>query len=612
LSYQVIARKWRPKSFSELVGQEHVSQTLLNALRNDRLHHALLFTGPRGTGKTSSARILAKSLRCPNAVDFVPCHICDICQEIAQSRSIDVIEIDGASNNGVDAIRELRDTVGYMPSSGSKKVYIIDEVHMLSTSAFNALLKTLEEPPSHVLFIMATTEAQKIPQTILSRCQRYDFRRISTREITERLGLICESDQIQFEDEALWTLARQGDGSMRDAQSLLDQAIAFTQGALTNANVAKVLGLTERILLLETLQAVVIRSSFDILKIIERFSISGIEPYLFIKDFIEALRNLLLAKISEERVIGLLEMPDSEYDFLRELASKVSEEEIHLLFDMALKGGADVHRAADSRVVLEVVLLRMASAPKVTSLQDLVYQLSRGDGGGGIGSSLSGSGAHSRSASGVGSISTALITGMMPIPTARAGASQQGAGSPGHERLAESKQMRVVPAPLEKMRAVIEKRELAPIASKEPLPRTSPAQSTADEWMSFVDTVRHDDALFAAKVENLLFIKKVEEQKMIYLAIPPRMAFLEKQMLDQNIRKRLQGYIDSYWGSGYSFQVTGSEAVGAGESAVSLTQKKQLQADEDLRNQIKQNPLVQKASEIFRGEIKAILPLEEK
>ena len=256
LAYQVIARKWRPNSFNELVGQSHVSQTLLNALKSDRLPHALLFTGPRGTGKTSSARILAKALRCPNAVDFTPCNSCSDCEDIAAGRSVNVIEVDGASNNGVDAIRELRDAVGYMPSTGKYKVYIIDEVHMLSMSAFNALLKTLEEPPEHVVFVLATTEVHKIPNTVLSRCQRFDFRRIPFRAIAEHLGNICKSENISAEEQALWLLARQGEGSMRDSQSLLDQVITFSSGNITLQRVVEVLGLTDRQLLTDTLTAV--------------------------------------------------------------------------------------------------------------------------------------------------------------------------------------------------------------------------------------------------------------------------------------------------------------------------------------------------------------------
>ena len=277
LAYQVIARKWRPQSFHDLVGQEHISTTLLNALRNDRLPQALLFTGVRGTGKTSSARILAKSLRCPNAKDFVPCGVCRECEDIANSRSLDVIEIDGASNNGVDAIRELRETVGYMPSSGRWKVYIIDEVHMLSTSAFNALLKTLEEPPPHVVFIMATTEAQKIPNTILSRCQRFDFRRIPSRQIAAQLQKICEAEGVRVEPEAVWLIARQADGSMRDSQSLLDQVITFAAGELTLAKAVDVLGLTDRTVLLETLTALVTRNTEMAIALIET-SLSTVVP----------------------------------------------------------------------------------------------------------------------------------------------------------------------------------------------------------------------------------------------------------------------------------------------------------------------------------------------
>jgi DNA polymerase-3 subunit gamma/tau len=249
VSYQVIARKWRPKSFEELVGQNHVAQTLLNSLRSGRLPQALLLTGPRGTGKTSTARIFAKSLRCPNAKNYHPCNECTECNEISTGRSFDVLEIDGASNNGVDAIRELRDTVGHMPSSGRFKIYIIDEVHMLSTSAFNALLKTLEEPPSHVVFILATTEVQKIPNTVLSRCQRFDFRSIATPLIVKRLQEICDADNVQTEPDALWLIAQQAHGSMRDSQSLLEQIITYGEGRVLKEQVIDTLGLTSHKLL---------------------------------------------------------------------------------------------------------------------------------------------------------------------------------------------------------------------------------------------------------------------------------------------------------------------------------------------------------------------------
>ena len=366
MSYEVIARRWRPQDFQGLIGQDHIRTTLQNALKNDRLHHALLFTGPRGTGKTSTARILAKSLRCPNAVEFVPCNKCPECEEIAGGRSMNVMEIDGASNNGVDAIRELRDTVGYLPSSGRFKLYIIDEVHMLSTSAFNALLKTLEEPPPHVYFVMATTEVHKIPNTILSRCQRFDFRRIPTRVIAGHLQTICERDGVKFEIDALWTIARQGDGSMRDAQSLLDQVINFTGADLRRDLVVATLGLTDRGLLLDILAGLMRRQVGAVISGIQRLHQSGGDPKLFLLDVMEQIRNALLLKLGADR--AMIDLPDSEQEALVKMAQPLSAEDLHLLFDMALKGSQDLVRASDTLLILEMVLMRLASAPSVATL----------------------------------------------------------------------------------------------------------------------------------------------------------------------------------------------------------------------------------------------------
>lgn len=367
----MIARKWRPQVFEDLVGQTHISQTLTNALQNERLPHALLFTGPRGTGKTSSARILAKALRCENSKNFTPCGTCNSCLEIALGRSPDVIEIDGASNNGVDSIRDLREGVAFMPSSGKYKVYIIDEVHMLSTSAFNALLKTLEEPPEHVIFILATTEVQKIPQTILSRCQRFDFRRISTRVVVDRMSHICREEKIDFDEDALWTIARQGDGSMRDSLSLLDQVVTFTNGRLENAAIVEILGLTDRSLVLEALQILLSRDKPKALSWLEKFSRTGTEPSLMAQDLLEAIRSVLLIRVAGEGKPQMLEMPDSEYRLFKELAQTIAEEDLHFLFDMALKGAQDISRANDPQIVLEMVFLRMVAAPFIGDLKNL-------------------------------------------------------------------------------------------------------------------------------------------------------------------------------------------------------------------------------------------------
>jgi DNA polymerase-3 subunit gamma/tau len=541
MSYQVIARKWRPQSFNEVVGQNHITQTLTNALRNNRLHHALLLTGPRGTGKTSSARILAKAIRCPNAVDFVPCDKCQSCLEIAQSRSPDVVELDGASNNGVDAIRDLRDSVSYMPTSGKYKVYIIDEVHMLSTSAFNALLKTLEEPPPHVIFILATTEVQKIPQTILSRCQRYDFRRITIKQITEQLRKICEGEGIQAEDEALWMIARQGDGSMRDSLSLLDQVITFANGPLTKLNVVEILGLTSRSLLFETLLGLIDRNTKAIMQVLEKIATSGMEPHLFSQDLLEMIRNLLLVKVSGTEASQILELPDSELQSLVDMTQKVSEEDLHMLFDMALKGANDIPRAQDPRIVLEVSLLRMAAAPQITDLESLL----------------------------------------------RGGARLSSKGS-----------------------ALTGPAKIIKIAAEPPKPKYVSGPTLPEKWVAFVDRVRQDEALFAAKIENLLFVR--EEGTVLSLGVPPKLAFLKEQMNDSSIRAKLQGLIDSFWGAGYSFQVLGVQESAQGETAQSMMQKKQQAAEDEIRRQIEENPMVKTAQRVFGSQIKSVSEIAER
>src|SRR5262245_13187627 len=246
MAYLVSARRWRPQTFEDLIGQEHVARTLGNAIRSDRVAHAFLFTGVRGVGKTTAARILAKALNCERGPTPTPCNVCVNCLEITAGNAVDVLEIDGASNTGVDDVREIIDNVRYQPAKSRFKIYIIDEVHMLSTSAFNALLKTLEEPPPHVKFIFATTDPHKVPHTIHSRCQRYDFKRIPLRLIVERLAHIVRSDGIEVSERALFLVAREAEGSMRDAQSMLDQVIAFAGKKVRDEDVADALGLADR------------------------------------------------------------------------------------------------------------------------------------------------------------------------------------------------------------------------------------------------------------------------------------------------------------------------------------------------------------------------------
>lgn len=564
MSYQVIARKWRPQSFSELVGQEHVSQTLVNALKAHRMPHAILFTGPRGTGKTSSARILAKSLCCSNAKDFVPCHTCSNCLDIAQGRHVDVIEIDGASNNGVDAIRELRETVGYMPSSGKYKIYIIDEVHMLSTSAFNALLKTLEEPPAHVVFIMATTEAHKIPQTILSRCQRFDFRRIATRKITEHLQKICETEGIPFEIEALWLIARQGDGSMRDSQSLLEQVITFTNRDIKYQNVVETLGLTDRHLVLETLHAILERQPIKILSVLERFHQTSAEPHLFAQELIEVLRHLTIVKVAGPASQLIVDLQDSEVETLTQWAECLSEEDLHLLFDLALKGVQDILKAFDARLVLEMVLLRLASAPKVESLARLLSSLKTT---GGLPSS---------------SVVNGTPTPPPPAPSATS-PTTNGTSTPTRPNPLNS--------PLQNLSGQ----------------KVDTTLAINDQWVNFVTLVKKVDGLFGAKLESILFMGI--KDKSVCLGILDKMQFLKQQLTAPQTAKRLQSYIDRFWGEGYALDIQTVKDKSNGFSAQAMTEQKEQQKKDLLDQQIQSHPLVKTAQAIFKSQIKSIKEL---
>ena len=364
MSYQILSLKWRPQTFSEIEGQQSIQKILTQALQKKSLHPALIFSGTKGTGKTSTARIVAKSLRCEKKDSYEPCNKCSSCLGINSGSDMNVIEIDGASHNGVDAIRTLKDSIQYMPSSGSKKIYIIDEVHMLSQSAFNALLKTLEEPPEHVVFIMATTELRKIPSTVLSRCQVFNFRPIPPTLIEKRLKQICKAEKIQIEDEALWLIVEQSQQSMRDAQVLLDQMASFESKKISNDMVINVLGLHNRSLLNSLVKAVVEKDSTHVLSFMSE--LSQINPEDFLNSFLTQIRNLLMIQVAKNpKWIFLI---DAEKEFLEKLAQTTTPEDLHLLFDMCLKGRQDLRKSFDPHITLEMVLLRMSQAPQIESL----------------------------------------------------------------------------------------------------------------------------------------------------------------------------------------------------------------------------------------------------
>ncbi|MTI62640.1 DNA polymerase III subunit gamma/tau [Methylophaga sp.] len=361
MSYLVLARKWRPKSFAEVVGQQHVLRALINGLDQNRLHHAFLFSGTRGVGKTTLARILAKSLNCEEGVSSTPCGECQSCTEVDNSRFVDLIEVDAASRTKVDDTRELLDNVQYAPSRGRYKVYLIDEVHMLSTSSFNALLKTLEEPPPHVKFLFATTDPQKLPVTILSRCLQFNLRRLDLTQISEHLAFILQQEQIQFETEALTQLARAADGSMRDALSLLDQAIAFGGGDVSSDTVFQMLGSISQDQLITLLQALLQQDGKTLLAQSAELAALG-------RDFAVVFDLLLTAlqQIATLQLVPDMDMPESLSPQLAEMASQFDPEIIQLLYQIALNGKRDLSWAADPQSGFEMTLLRMLSFQPVT------------------------------------------------------------------------------------------------------------------------------------------------------------------------------------------------------------------------------------------------------
>lgn len=582
MSYQVLARKYRSQSFDQLIGQNHISQTLLNALKNNRLPHALLFTGLRGTGKTSSARILAKSIRCTNAKDFVPCNTCDNCVAITAGNSVDVIEIDGASNNGVDAIRDLRESVMFMPSSGQYKIIIIDEVHMLSTSAFNALLKTLEEPPAHVIFMMATTEAHKIPQTILSRCQRFDFRRISVKQLTDHLKHICQLENIQADEKALWQIAQQGDGSARDSITLLDQVINFSKGELSEKTVTEILGLTDRSLIFEVFENLVHRRPEKIVDSLEKLATVATNPSLFLEEIIRLLRHALLMKSNTNNTALSIDLPTEEIEILKNLTQNLSDADLHMLFDMCLKSMSDLSRSHDPILVMEMALLRMAQAPLIFDIQKLL---------------------------------------------------KNEGGSPPHPKPKEEFVSRQTITP-QRTSAPIPTQTLNPtpqpvVSEAPPIPR-APSVPSTENLVEFVQFVKKAEPFLGAKLDNIA-IAAVKEQR-IHFEVKESFGFLADQLMQSDTSKKLQGFIDSFYGVGYAFQVLKTKSAKISSAAASVSQnsngnlaapapaakshepktahaisaQKEIDAENKLMDSWMKDSRIQKAQSVFNAKLKVI------
>lgn len=375
MSYLVFARKWRPKNFDEVIGQEHIATTLKNAISLKRVAHAYVFCGPRGIGKTSCARILAKALNCEKGPAASPCNVCNNCREISGGASLDVIEIDGASNRGIEQIRQLRENVKFAPAKARFKVYIIDEVHQITTDGFNALLKTLEEPPAHVKFIFATTQAHKVLPTILSRCQRFNFKPLTLAAIMGKLKRIIKEERLDVSEDALVYIGRAASGSMRDAESILDQMVSFHKGQVKLEAVTKVLGIVDLEALWGISQKIIERDTAGALTLIEEIINQGKDLPQFMGSLMEHFRNILVTKISSANADQLIDLPKDYVQRISEQAKGLNFEEIFYIFNVLVRAQESLRRALSSRVIVEVAVVRLTQRGSLCSLEEILARL---------------------------------------------------------------------------------------------------------------------------------------------------------------------------------------------------------------------------------------------
>jgi DNA polymerase III subunit gamma/tau len=374
MSYLVFARKWRPQVFDDIVGQEHITTTLQNAIKQDRVAHAYILCGPRGIGKTTTARIFAKALNCEKGPSPCPCNKCASCKDITASRSIDVIEIDGASNRGIDEIRNLRESVKFSPQNGKFKIYIIDEVHMLTTEAFNALLKTLEEPPAHVKFIFATTSAHKVIPTILSRCQRFNFRRLSVQDIVKKLDQIAKSENIKIDEQAMFNIARQASGSMRDAESIMDQLSTYCKNKVTIEDTNSILGIIDQERLHKFSQHIIDRDVSAAIKFINEMTNDGIDLSQFMLSLVEYFRNAMLVKEGKD-LYSVIDLTEEEADRLSSQINSLTREDILYILYTMITTSNSMRTYSMPNIPLELMVVKLSQKESIVSINEIISRL---------------------------------------------------------------------------------------------------------------------------------------------------------------------------------------------------------------------------------------------
>ena len=589
MSYQVLALKWRPALFADLVGQEHVSRTLTNAILSGRVHHAFVFTGARGVGKTSAARILAKALNCPNRQGAEPCNACDSCLEIAANRHDDVIEIDGASNNGVDNVRELREMARYMPASAPFKVIIIDEVHMLSTPAFNALLKILEEPPEHVKFIFATTEPHKIPVTILSRCQRYDFRKISQTKVTEQLKRIATAESIDVSARSLRLIAQAGGGSMRDSLSTFDQVLAFCPDKVEDHDVLALLGVVDRRLLLEALKAVVQRHPERVFSCISQVDELGHSFRTFCQDLVEMVRSVILVQAIDD-VEGQLGISADEQEELQALGGLGAPEDWHRLLSILLKVEVEVAASTYPRLLVEMALVRAATLSPARSIEDLIRKLEHLQGGAAPPSSQQ---LHND-------------VSMKPAFSSDRGADDRHRSN-AEEGVPEEPRTKDEGSANEGMEGSGAEAEVTKSEQEQPQEEGCPDLSQASEqvWPDLVRYAGKKNPRIGALLDN---ISLLELSPSLLRIGAVGGSFLMQQLKDKETCDKICELAQLFLGQKIKVEV---QTLAAENVPPSLQQsKQQLESDRSrrLREDAVNHPTVRKAVEIFAGEVVSVTP----
>ncbi len=556
MTYQVFARKYRPQTFDDLVGQGHVAQTLKNAVAQNRLAHAYLFVGPRGVGKTSTARILAKALNCIHGPTVTPCGVCDNCKEITAGNSLDVIEIDGASNNSVEDVRELRDNVRYAPAKGKYKIYLIDEVHMLSAAAFNALLKTLEEPPAHVKFIFATTEPQKVLPTILSRCQRFDLHRIPTNLIADHLQYIAGQEKITLEAAAAQSIARGAEGGLRDAESMLDQLVAFCGEAIAEADVLKVFGFTSQQTVANFTEKILRGATADAVQLLHDESESGKDMMRMMSDLISYLRDLLVFKVKPDALSA--EVDADSQTSLGSQAQLIETDRLLELIDQFAEAEGRMKWAPNKKLHFEVALIKAIQSLSQVTLNQVIENLN------------------------------ALREGKTPTATPSA-------------RSAPAKKAETVPA-----KAPLFKAAVAPAPETKPAARV--AEKAADEKPA-AEPPRSVDAAavwtaVSAKVAARGFLRTLvdslavirAEGRSFVLGYPPDQKSAIETLATTSNRKQLESLLKEMSGQEWALKLEAKEGLETRNTKAGETEKAQ---------NYKDDPLIQEALEMFKGEIKS-------